>query len=71
MVERCRIRKLQLLAHQYLISSKVEFHIGDREPASPQRFKQFRKLGLVPVKLLHAVDSDYGWTHKKSPSDYF
>ncbi|XP_034162529.1 centrosomal protein of 104 kDa isoform X2 [Pangasianodon hypophthalmus] len=49
MVERCRIRKLQLLAHQYLISSKVEFHIGDREQASPQRLQQFRRLGYVSL----------------------
>ncbi|XP_070304003.1 centrosomal protein of 104 kDa-like isoform X2 [Salvelinus sp. IW2-2015] len=27
-----RVRKLQLLAHQYLISGKIEFHIGDRLP---------------------------------------
>ncbi|XP_046728141.1 centrosomal protein of 104 kDa isoform X2 [Silurus meridionalis] len=49
MVERCHIRKLQLLAHQYLISAKVEFHIGDREPNSPQRLQQFRRLGYVPL----------------------
>ncbi|KAK3540279.1 hypothetical protein QTP70_029621 [Hemibagrus guttatus] len=49
MVERCRIRKLQLLAHQYLISAKVEFHIGDREPVSPNRLQQFRRLGYVSL----------------------
>lgn len=49
MVERCRIRKLQLLAHQYLVSAKVEFYIGDREPASSQRVQQFRRLGFVSV----------------------
>ncbi|XP_017322902.1 centrosomal protein of 104 kDa isoform X1 [Ictalurus punctatus] len=49
MVERCRVRKLQLLAHQYLISAKVEFHIGDREPASPRRLQQFRRLGYVSL----------------------
>uniref|UniRef100_A0A8C1VM99 Centrosomal protein 104 n=1 Tax=Cyprinus carpio TaxID=7962 RepID=A0A8C1VM99_CYPCA len=34
LVERCRIWKLQLLAHQYLIPSKIKFHIGDRLPES-------------------------------------
>lgn len=50
MEERCQIRKLQLLAHQYMISAKVEFHIGDRlpEPASPHDLRQtldFQRLG--------------------------
>ncbi|KAF5887731.1 centrosomal protein, partial [Clarias magur] len=49
MVERCSIRKLQLLAHQYMISAKVEFHIGDRDPASPQCLQQFRRLGYVSL----------------------
>ncbi|XP_036435026.1 LOW QUALITY PROTEIN: centrosomal protein of 104 kDa [Colossoma macropomum] len=51
MVERCRIRKLQLLAHQYLISAKIEFHTGDRlpEPASPRNSHQLRRLGYVSL----------------------
>ncbi|KAL6459112.1 hypothetical protein MHYP_G00325840 [Metynnis hypsauchen] len=51
MVERCRIRKLQLLAHQYLISAKIEFHIGGRVPelASPQNSHQLRRLGYVSL----------------------
>ncbi|XP_060738010.1 centrosomal protein of 104 kDa [Tachysurus vachellii] len=49
MVERCHIRKLQLLAHQYLISAKVEFHIGDREPVSPQHLQHFHRLGYVSL----------------------
>ncbi|KAM9476276.1 centrosomal protein of 104 kDa isoform 2-T3 [Clarias gariepinus] len=49
MVERCRIRKLQLLAHQYMISAKVEFHIGDSETTSPQCLQQFRRLGYVSL----------------------
>uniref|UniRef100_A0A8B9GPX0 Centrosomal protein of 104 kDa n=1 Tax=Astyanax mexicanus TaxID=7994 RepID=A0A8B9GPX0_ASTMX len=51
MVERCHVKKLQLLAHQYLISAKVEFHIGDRlpEPASPQNSQQLRRLGYVSL----------------------
>ncbi|KAJ3585944.1 hypothetical protein NHX12_012351 [Muraenolepis orangiensis] len=36
LVERSRVRKLQLLAHQYLISAKVEFHIGDSLPDPAQ-----------------------------------
>uniref|UniRef100_A0A4W4DPV0 Centrosomal protein of 104 kDa n=1 Tax=Electrophorus electricus TaxID=8005 RepID=A0A4W4DPV0_ELEEL len=48
MVERCRIRKLQLLAHQYLISAKVEFHIGDR-PLDAASSQQFGRLGYVSL----------------------
>uniref|UniRef100_A0A8C5F8S5 Centrosomal protein 104 n=1 Tax=Gadus morhua TaxID=8049 RepID=A0A8C5F8S5_GADMO len=36
LMERSRVRKLQLLAHQYLISAKVEFHIGDSLPDPAQ-----------------------------------
>ncbi|XP_075882235.1 centrosomal protein of 104 kDa isoform X2 [Nelusetta ayraudi] len=51
LAERCRVRKLQLLAHQYLISSKVEFHIGDSLPeSSPPGFPgQLRRLGYVSL----------------------
>lgn len=47
LVERSRVRKLQLLAHQYLIPAKVEFHIGDTLPeTSTQGFSgQLRRLG--------------------------
>ncbi|KAI4883085.1 hypothetical protein NFI96_011968 [Prochilodus magdalenae] len=48
MVERCRIRKLQLLAHQYLISAKIEFYIGDRLPESSSP-NQFCRLGYVSL----------------------
>ncbi|XP_034552393.1 centrosomal protein of 104 kDa isoform X2 [Notolabrus celidotus] len=49
--ERCRVRKLQLLAHQYLIPAKVEFHIGDSLPEiSTQSFPgQLRRLGYVSL----------------------
>ncbi|RXN34496.1 centrosomal protein of 104 kDa-like [Labeo rohita] len=49
LVERCRIRKLQLLAHQYLIPSKIEFHIGDRLPesSSPQQTHSLHRLGML------------------------
>lgn len=51
MVERCRIRKLQLLAHQYLISSKVEFYISDSLPEyfMPYQAERFRRLGYVSL----------------------
>ncbi|KAM4737968.1 centrosomal protein of 104 kDa isoform 1-T3 [Anableps anableps] len=51
LVERCRIRKLQLLAHQYMIPAKVEFHVGDSLPeASPQCCPgQFHRLGYVSL----------------------
>ncbi|XP_041859898.1 centrosomal protein of 104 kDa isoform X2 [Melanotaenia boesemani] len=51
MVERSRIRKLQLLAHQYLIPAKVEFHIGDSLPeTSPPEFPgRLRRLGYVSL----------------------
>ncbi|XP_074537277.1 centrosomal protein of 104 kDa isoform X2 [Halichoeres trimaculatus] len=49
--ERSRVRKLQLLAHQYLIPAKVEFHIGDSLPeTSTQGFPgQLRRLGYVSL----------------------
>ncbi|KAJ8371149.1 hypothetical protein SKAU_G00111770 [Synaphobranchus kaupii] len=46
LVERCRIRKLQLLAHQYMISAKIEFHVGDRPLEVSERF---RRLGYVSL----------------------
>nr|XP_055024570.1 centrosomal protein of 104 kDa [Misgurnus anguillicaudatus] len=51
LVERCRVRKLQLLAHQYLIPSKIEFHIGDRlpDPSSPQHTQCLHRLGYVSL----------------------
>ncbi|KAM9350454.1 centrosomal protein of 104 kDa [Symphorus nematophorus] len=51
LVERSRVRKLQLLAHQYLIPAKVEFHIGDTLPeTSTTGFPgQLRRLGYVSL----------------------
>ncbi|XP_022056229.2 centrosomal protein of 104 kDa isoform X2 [Acanthochromis polyacanthus] len=51
LMERSRVRKLQLLAHQYLIPAKVEFHIGDTLPeTSPPGFPgQLRRLGYVSL----------------------
>ncbi|KAJ8016674.1 hypothetical protein DPEC_G00009700 [Dallia pectoralis] len=50
LTEPCRVRKLQLLAHQYLISSKIEFHIGDRLPEhSPGLSGPLLRLGYVSL----------------------
>ncbi|XP_044134196.1 centrosomal protein of 104 kDa [Bufo gargarizans] len=51
MVERCRIRKLQLLAHQYMISSKIEFYISESLPEyfTPYQTERFRRLGYVAL----------------------
>ncbi|XP_053546383.1 LOW QUALITY PROTEIN: centrosomal protein of 104 kDa [Bombina bombina] len=51
MVERCRIRKLQLLAHQYMISSKIEFYISESLPEyfTPYQSERFRRLGYVSL----------------------
>ncbi|KAM6925519.1 centrosomal protein of 104 kDa [Xenentodon cancila] len=51
LLERSRIRKLQLLAHQYLIPAKVEFHIGDSLPEtnSPGLPGHLRRLGYVSM----------------------
>ncbi|XP_073089171.1 centrosomal protein of 104 kDa [Manis javanica] len=50
-VERCRIRKLQLLAHQYMISSKIEFYISESRPEYfvPYQAERFRRLGYVSL----------------------
>uniref|UniRef100_A0A3B4UP44 Centrosomal protein of 104 kDa n=2 Tax=Seriola dumerili TaxID=41447 RepID=A0A3B4UP44_SERDU len=51
LVERSRVRKLQLLAHQYLIPAKVEFHIGDTLPetSTPGFPGHLRRLGYVSL----------------------
>ncbi|XP_021539678.1 centrosomal protein of 104 kDa isoform X1 [Neomonachus schauinslandi] len=51
MVERCRIRKLQLLAHQYMIPSKVEFYISESLPEYfvPYQAERFRRLGYISL----------------------
>ncbi|XP_068454020.1 centrosomal protein of 104 kDa isoform X2 [Clinocottus analis] len=51
LVERSRVRKLQLLAHQYLIPAKVEFHIGDSLPETITSGLpgQLRRLGYVSL----------------------
>ncbi|NXE53096.1 CE104 protein, partial [Casuarius casuarius] len=51
LVERCRIRKLQLLAHQYMISSKIEFYISENLPEyfAPYQSERFHRLGYVPL----------------------
>ncbi|XP_070824832.1 centrosomal protein of 104 kDa [Chaetodon trifascialis] len=51
LVERSRVRKLQLLAHQYLIPAKVEFHLGDTLPetSTPGFPAQLRRLGYVSL----------------------
>ncbi|XP_036068534.1 centrosomal protein of 104 kDa-like [Oryzias melastigma] len=47
--QRSRIRKLQLLAHQFLIPTKVEFHVGDILPYSGSSELQLRRLGYVSM----------------------
>ncbi|XP_010177439.1 PREDICTED: centrosomal protein of 104 kDa, partial [Mesitornis unicolor] len=51
LVERCRIRKLQLLAHQYMISSKIEFYISESLPEyfAPYQSERVHRLGYVPL----------------------
>ncbi|XP_039599355.1 centrosomal protein of 104 kDa-like, partial [Polypterus senegalus] len=51
LVERCHIRKLQLLAHQYMISAKIEFYISDSLPEyfSSSNSDRFRRLGYISL----------------------
>ncbi|NXY50121.1 CE104 protein, partial [Ceuthmochares aereus] len=51
LVERCRIRKLQLLAHQYMISSKIEFYISESLPEYfvPYQSERFHRIGYVAL----------------------
>ncbi|XP_012425851.5 centrosomal protein of 104 kDa [Taeniopygia guttata] len=51
LVERCRVRKLQLLAHQYMIASKIEFYISESLPEyfAPYQSERFQRLGYVPL----------------------
>ncbi|NXR38808.1 CE104 protein, partial [Zosterops hypoxanthus] len=48
LVERCRIRKLQLLAHQYMIASKIEFYISESLPEyfAPYQSERFHYVPL-------------------------
>ncbi|XP_045856713.1 centrosomal protein of 104 kDa isoform X2 [Meles meles] len=51
LAERSRIRKLQLLAHQYMIASKVEFYVSESRPEYflPYQAERFRRLGYVSL----------------------
>ncbi|XP_019718495.1 centrosomal protein of 104 kDa isoform X2 [Hippocampus comes] len=51
LVERSRVKKLQLLAHHYLVPAKVEFHIGDSppDPCTSPLIGQLHKLGYVSL----------------------
>ncbi|XP_077371013.1 centrosomal protein of 104 kDa isoform X2 [Festucalex cinctus] len=51
LVERSWVKKLQLLAHHYLIPTKVEFHIGDSppDPSTSMVIDQLHKLGYVSL----------------------
>ncbi|XP_061701087.1 centrosomal protein of 104 kDa isoform X2 [Syngnathoides biaculeatus] len=51
LAEKCRVKKLQLLAHHYLIPAKVEFHIGDSTPGPTGSVfvDQLRRLGYVSL----------------------
>ncbi|KAM6976945.1 centrosomal protein of 104 kDa [Aplochiton taeniatus] len=51
LTERCRVRKLQLLAHQYMIAAKIEFHIGEHLPEAhpPGLCGVLRRLGYVSL----------------------
>ncbi|MFT7804571.1 centrosomal protein of 104 kDa [Arapaima gigas] len=48
---RSHIRKLQLLAHPYMISAKIEFHIADGLPDPPElsSSRWFHRLGYVSL----------------------
>nr|XP_014347345.1 PREDICTED: centrosomal protein of 104 kDa [Latimeria chalumnae] len=51
LADRCRIRKLQLLAHQYMISTKIEFYVCESLPEyfTPHQSDWFRRLGYVSL----------------------
>nr|XP_061802152.1 centrosomal protein of 104 kDa-like [Nerophis lumbriciformis] len=51
LVERTRVKKLQLLAHHYLIPAKVEFYIGDSpsDPRTSEFIGQLHRLGYVSL----------------------
>ncbi|XP_074654970.1 centrosomal protein of 104 kDa-like [Tubulanus polymorphus] len=49
--KRCRLRKIQLLSHQYLIATKVEFYVGDVPEGTPVSLQNARytRLGYVAL----------------------
>jgi centrosomal protein CEP104 len=51
LAEKTRIRKLQLLAHQYLIPTKIEFYIGSLPPdhVTTLHGTRYKRLGYVAM----------------------
>ncbi|CAG2208797.1 CEP104 [Mytilus edulis] len=49
--QRCRLRKIQILSHQYLIATKIEFFVGDvPEDMSPNlENARYTRLGYVSL----------------------
>ncbi|MGH0143725.1 UNVERIFIED_CONTAM: hypothetical protein FKN15_000790 [Acipenser sinensis] len=62
LVERCHIRKLQLLAHQYMISAKIEFYVSDSLPEyfSPNQSDRFQRLGPKSFKTTNVTSNAMG-----------
>ncbi|XP_067946532.1 centrosomal protein of 104 kDa-like [Watersipora subatra] len=64
--KRCRIRKVQVLSHQYLIASRVEFFVGDIPPDLPINLQNARYNRLGYVALSDNEQTDYKARELKS-----
>ncbi|KAF5394173.1 hypothetical protein PHET_12150, partial [Paragonimus heterotremus] len=51
--QRARLRKIQILCHQYLIASRVEFFVGDTLGEDIQHYQSARytRLGFVTLYI--------------------
>ncbi|CAF0768941.1 unnamed protein product [Adineta ricciae] len=61
-----RLKRLQLLCHQYLIASKIEFHIGDCLSDEEVTYKNARYTNLGFIELSTNERSDYKARELKS-----
>lgn len=55
--KRVSLRKVQILSHQYLIASKIEFYIGDCAEGEPDyQSAKYTRLGYVELASNERTD---------------
>jgi len=64
--KRSRLKKVQVLSHQYLIASRVEFFVGDIPPDLPVNLQNARYTRLGYVALSDNEQTDYKARELKS-----
>ncbi|KAF8567919.1 hypothetical protein P879_09205 [Paragonimus westermani] len=64
--QRARLRKIQILCHQYLIASRVEFFVGDTLGEDIQHYRSARYTRLGYVSLSDNESTDFKARELKS-----